>query len=106
MYYLNDDGSLDTTMTSESFNCNCDLCRRKRKRVKPYDWFCWNNIMFLLIMFVALLLIYKTNIVTYVKNLLGTNIDLTSSSASSSKNDFPSPTSGTAAAPNFENVLL
>lgn len=99
MYYLNDDGSLDTTMTSESFNCNCDLCRRKRKRVKPYDWFCWNNIMFLVITVIALLLIYKTNIVTYVKNLIGSsNIDLTSSSAS--------PTSGTAAAPNFENVLL
>lgn len=104
MYYLNDDGSLDTTMTSESFNCNCDLCRRKRKRVKPYDWFCWNNILFLVIMVVAVLLIYKTNIVAYFKNLIGSsNIDLTTSS---SKNDFPSPTSGTAAAPNFENVLL
>lgn len=102
MYYLHDDGSLDTTMTSESFNCDCDLCRRKRKRVKPYIWFCWNNILFLVIIVVALLLIYKTNIVTYVKNLLGSNIDI----ASSVKNDFPSPTSGTASAPNFENVLL
>lgn len=52
MYFLNSDGSKDTTNTpntSESF-CQCQICRRKRKPQRSYrHWFSWTNIIILIV---------------------------------------------------------
>lgn len=49
MYYLNSDGTPDTTQQSTEAFCQCDQCRRKRKRKPCYNWFSWTNIVIFVI---------------------------------------------------------
>ncbi len=45
MYYLNSDGTPDLTQqNTEEVYCQCDQCRRKRRKPTCYNWFSWTNI--------------------------------------------------------------
>ena len=93
MYYLNSDGTLDTsgleTTASPAVNdsastdnysrCDCDLCLRKRKK-KCYKWFSWINIaLFLAVLFVIFMLTRNQNI--NFKSLFGGGASTSSSSS-------------------------
>lgn len=49
MYYLNSDGTPDTTQQSTEAFCDCQQCRRKRKRSPCYNWFSLTNIVIFVI---------------------------------------------------------
>lgn len=53
MYYLNSDGSPDTTVVDEFRSCYCDSCKKKRKR-KQYSWFSYTNILLFIILIVGI----------------------------------------------------
>ena len=60
MYYLNSDGTPDTTQDNTEAFCQCEQCRRKRKRSPCYNWFSWTNItIFVLLLCIMISLTCK-----------------------------------------------
>ena len=58
MYYLNSDGTLDTSSNTDIENfskCNCNTCLQKRKSSYKNKWFSWTNIILILI-FIGIIL--------------------------------------------------
>jgi hypothetical protein len=50
MYFLNSDGTPDSSNKVTESYCHCESCRRKRKPKPCYNWFSWTNIIIVVIL--------------------------------------------------------
>jgi hypothetical protein len=90
MYYLNSDGSPDTTVVDEFRSCHCDSCKKKRKRKQ--SWFTYTNIFLLIILIVGIIIMTVDSkqlarlfdFSSYGKSIASTPVTATTSSSSSS----------------------
>ena len=93
MYYLNSDGTPDKTQENTEAFCQCDQCRRKRKRKPCYKWFSWTNI-FILVILVGIIISLTCNNTKFMNDMYASTSPY-NPFASSPSSSSPSSTSST-----------
>jgi hypothetical protein len=90
MYYLNSDGTLDTSITEiENYNkCNCNMCLQKRKSSSK-KWFPWTSII-LISIFIVIVLVSCN-----IEKILAYFYNCSSSSSTSSPSSYSESTTTT-----------
>lgn len=91
MYYLNSDGTPDTTQQSTEAFCQCDQCRRKRKRKPCYNWFSLTNIVIFVII-IGILISLTCKDTKFMNDIYTSTASYNPFSSSSSQP--PQPSSG------------